>query len=146
VKAKSQKSTLCRPEIFFAVIICTVMLLIAWSIPQKARADDYRPISINWEIAAPGANTDAITDITWGNRGEACRVTVQVATSSIANLMVTRGGTENALGLNANSALVAGAVYTFDIHGMQSADTVNFQVETDSIIDTLAIGSMRLTR
>ena len=116
------------------------------SSPTPVLADDYRPVSISWEIAAPGANTDAITDITWGSRGEACRVTVQVATSSIVNLMVTRGATENALGLNSNTALVAGAVYTFDIHGMQGADTVNFQVETDSIIDTLAIGSLRLTK
>lgn len=137
-----------KVELFFAALILAI--LVGWFalFPRVAVADDYRTLAggINWEVAAPGANTDAIDDITWGHRGEACRVTVQVATSSVVNLMVTRGATENALGLNSNTALVAGAVYTFDVHGMQGGDIVNFQVETDSVIDTLAIGSLRIQR
>ena len=65
---------------------------------------------------------------------------VQCATSTVANLMVKRGSTENSLGLNSNVALVAGAVYVFDVPGMRPGDKVNFQVETNSVLDTLAIG------
>lgn len=91
-----------------------------------------------WNISAPGANTDAITDVTWPS-SRAARVTVQVATGTVVNLMVTRGATEFALGLNASSALTAGALYTFDVYSLETGDVVNLQVETDSVIQTLGI-------
>lgn len=91
-----------------------------------------------WDISAPGANTDAITDVTWPS-SRACRVTIQVATSTVVNLMVDRGGTEFALGLNASSALTAGSLYTFDVYGLKTGDTVNLQVETDSDIPVLGL-------
>lgn len=127
----------------FALVLGALLV----SVPL-ADAGDYRPIFRGWEIAAPGANTDALTtaqEISWES-SEGARITIQVATSSVVNLMVTRSGTENALGLNGSNALEAGATYTFDVHGLQPGDLVNFQVETDSVLDLLAIGSMRIRR
>lgn len=96
----------------------------------------------SWEISAPGANTDAISDLTWSSSKKILRLTIQLDTSSVVNLMVTRGATENALGMNGNAALTAGAVYVFDIPGLAPGDVVNVQVETDSAIPLLAIGEV----
>lgn len=101
----------------------------------------YRNVTKGFNISAPGANTDAIADVTWPS-DRACRLTIQVATSTVVNLMVDRGGTEKALGMNANTALTAGAVYVFDVHGLETGDTVNVQVETDSVIDFLDLGAV----
>lgn len=111
-------------------------------VPGQAQAERYRPISLNWEIAAPGANTDAITDITWGSEFP-LRLTIQCDTGTVVNVMVTRGATENALGMNSNTALTAGATYVFDVPGLMAGDTVNVQVETDSALPILAIGEVR---
>lgn len=106
-----------------------------------SRLNLYRRMSSGFNISAPGANTDAISNVTWPGK-QLCRVTIQVATSTVVNLMVDRGGTEKTLGLNANTALTAGAVYTFDVPGLLESDTVNLQVETDSAIDLLAIDAV----
>ena len=132
-----------RSNLFAAALLA---ISLVWSVGQlPALADDYRVISLNWNVAAPGANTDAVADITWGEE-ETCRVSVQLATGSVCNLMVSRGGTEFALGLNSNSALVAGALYQFDVTGMEKGDIVNFQVETDGILQKIDLGALRPTR
>ena len=97
-----------------------------------------RPKHRGFNISAPGANTDAITDVNWGSR-RVCRLTIQCATSTVVNLMVTRSSTEKALAMNDNAALTAAALYVFDIPGLDSGDLVNVQVETDSVIDILAL-------
>jgi len=99
----------------------------------------YRNVTKGWAISAPGANTDALpSDVTWPS-DRACRISIQVATSTVVNLMVTRGATEKALGLNSNTALTAGAVHTFDVYGMEKDDSVQVQVETDSAIDMVSL-------
>ncbi len=133
-------------NVFAAALLALAMV---WCAATYAPvfADDYRQIegARYWDVAAPGANTDTITDITWGQEDTA-RVTVQVATSSVVNLMVSRGGTEKALGLNSNNALVAGAVYQFDVTGMVESDIVNIQSETDTVWDKVDVGALRPTR
>lgn len=123
----------------FACVAAVAALLL--SMTGTAKADKYRAISVDWEVAAPGANTDAITDITWSSE-RALRLTIQCDTSTVVNLMVTSGATENALGMNANTALVAGALYTFDVHGVPDGATVNVQVETDSALPVVAVGEI----
>lgn len=131
-----------RSYVFLAGLVLACVALLA---APNARADGYRPIVREWNVAAPGANTDAITDVTWQTSGPA-RVTVQAATGTVFNVMVDRGGTEKALGMNSNTALEAGATYTFDVHGLQPGDVINVQVETDSVLDTLAIGEVKGSR
>ena len=99
-----------------------------------------RRLHSGFAIAAPGANTNAIAGVTWPDtQPQACRVTIQAATATIANLMVTRSGTTKALGLNGNLALAAGSVHVFDVPGLVAGDTLNVQVETDSALDILAL-------
>lgn len=101
----------------------------------------HQRLSSNVSISAPGANTDAISDVTFPGKN-LCRVTVQVATSTVVNLMVDRtGASEVALGLNANTALTAGCLYVFDVPGLLTGDVINVQVETDSVVDFLALDS-----
>jgi len=127
-------------------LLCCVLVAAGASLfTTPVLADDYRPVTREWNISAPGANTDALTDISW-EAEDTCRVSVQVATSSIVNLMVKRGAVEKALGLNSNTALVAGALYQFDVTGMKYGDTVNFQVETNGVIDKLDVGALKATR
>lgn len=93
--------------------------------------------------AAPGANTDIITDFT-PKSDAILEVTVSLTTSSVLNLVYTDGTTEYADGLNGNTALTAGALYTFEVDAPASdqggdALTYNFQVETDSVIRCLYV-------
>lgn len=97
-----------------------------------------KKIHKSWNVSAPGANTDAIADVTWPS-SRTCRVTIQVGTATVVNLMVDRGGTEFALGLNGNSAVPAGALHTFDVDVLETGDTLNIQVETDSAINSLSL-------
>lgn len=103
-----------------------------------ARAVSTRRVHRSWNVSAPGANTDAITNVTWPS-DRACRVSIQVGTATVVNLMVSRSATEFALGLNGNVALQAGALYVFDVFSLEKDDTVNVQVETDSAINTFAL-------
>ncbi len=125
------------------LIACAVAVAAALlAMSSAAHAEKIRPVSQSWEVAAPGANTDAITDVTWSG-DYTLRLTIQVDTSTVVNLMVSDGADENALGLNANTALVAGAVYVFDVVGIGDGYTINVQVETDSAIPMLSIVEVR---
>ena len=125
---------------FLIVAVLGLVAFVAW--PEPAKAERYVEQLASWEIAAPGANTDAITNITW-DQSYPLRLTIQCDTGTIVNLMVSRDGTENALGMNANTAVTAGGTYTWDVHGIKDGDIVNVQVETDSAIALLAIGQVR---
>lgn len=92
----------------------------------------------NWEVSAPGANTDAITDIVW-EWSDPARVYVQVDTDSVVNVMVTRDGVENPLGLNRSVALTAGSEYGFDVDGLMPGDTINVQCETNTAFAIISI-------
>ena len=106
-----------------------------------AEGDIYRQSSHTSALAAPGANTDAITDIAWTDGR--LRLYVQVETSSIVNLMVNDGTNEIDYGLNGNVALTAGALYVFDFDNIQDTWVVNIQSETDTVWDTISIGTVR---
>ena len=80
-------------------------------------------------ISAPGANTDAISDVTIKRDGT-LRVWVSTAASSIVNVMLDEDGAvaEQTIPLNGNAALDGGGV--FDVPVAKN-DVVNIQVETD---------------
>lgn len=92
-------------------------------------------------LAAPGADTDfpaAVASGFKGVTGGAFRITVALATTSVLNLRVTDGSTPYTQALNDNTALTAGNLYTFVV-GCHADYTYAFQVETDSIIQTLIV-------
>ena len=126
---------------FYPLALVAVAAALALFASSPAKADKYRAISVDWEVSAPGANTDAITDITWVSE-RALRLTVQCDTGTVVNVMVTSGATENALGMNANVAVTAGALYTWDVHGIPDGSTVNVQFETDSAAAVIAVGEV----
>lgn len=109
----------------------------------SAEGDIYRAVSgAHYSaVAAPGANTDAITNITWVDGR--LRLYVQVETSTVVNLMVHDGTNEIDYGLNGNSALAAGALYVFDFDHVGATWIVNIQSETDTVWDTISIGTVR---
>ena len=97
--------------------------------------------------AAPGANTDFATDFTVGAAVTALRITACLSTSSVLNMMQSDGSNENAMSLNAGDALTANALYTFTVgvrrtdDGTETGDFLvyNFQVATDSVIETFMV-------
>lgn len=94
--------------------------------------------SDNFNVSAPGANTNILSTSLTPAYGGAFRVTVCLATSSVFNVTITRSGTTKTCGLNASTALNAGDLYTFSF-GVSTGNTYNFQVETNSIINILQI-------
>ena len=89
-------------------------------------------------IAAPGANTDILSTALTPKEGSALKITVLLATGSVFNMTVTDGTNTYTGGLNASAALNAGDRYTFTV-GADPANSYNFQVETDGIIQCLII-------
>lgn len=94
--------------------------------------------------SAPGANTNIITPITFGDHACACRVTVALTTGSVFNVRVTNGTTAYTQSLNGGTALTANCLYTFTFGVRASTNgttalTYSFQVATDSIIQTLFV-------
>ena len=87
------------------------------------------------EGSAPGANTDILSSDITPNYGVSClRITTQVTTASVMNVMVKKtGNTTQTCALNNNIALNA---FTF---GCVSGQDYNFQVETDGQIDILQV-------
>jgi len=121
-------------------ILGAVLAILAITMPADA-GEKYTRLSGQWETAAPGANTDLLTsDVTWTQWSSMLRLTITCDTSTVVNLMVSRGGTENALGMNANAAVAAGGTYVWDVPGLEPGDVINVQVETDSAIPHVAIG------
>ena len=118
------------------------VLFLCW-IGRPADAEVFRQLQRDSAVSAPGANTDFITDITWaGGDGEIMRIQIQCEASTIVNVMINDGSNEIDHGLNANTALVAGATYVFDVQ-VRSGDVINLQCETDSIIDHVSIGAVQ---
>ena len=92
------------------------------------------------EGSAPGANTDILSSDITPNYGVSClRITTQVTTASVMNIMVKKtGNTTQTCALNNNIALLAGALNAFTF-GCVSGQDYNFQVETDGQIDILQV-------
>lgn len=96
-------------------------------------------LSSNFNVSAPGANTNILAEGVVPSRHDGVmRVTVQVATGSVLNVMVTQGATTKACGLNGNVALTAGCLYTFSF-AVRANRTYNFQVETNVALDVLDV-------
>jgi hypothetical protein len=97
----------------------------------------YRRLHSEWGISAPGANTDAIDDVTVPGPGY-LRVWVSVATATIVNVMLNPAGAvgEQTVPLKDNLALDGGGV--FDVP-CEAGDVVNIQVETDSALHYVVI-------
>ena len=128
----------------YALGIALLALLLSVYPPGTSQAEDSRVLVRGSAVAAPGANTDFITDYTWKHEdGSRLRLSIQVATSSVVNLMVNDGTNEIDRGANSNTALVAGAQYEFDFSNVKRGDVINIQVETDSIIDDWSIARVK---
>lgn len=103
-------------------------------------ADGLTVLSSNFNVSAPGANTNIITSIT-PQYGCALRVTVCLDTASVFNVTMTQGSTTFTCGLNSSVALNSGDLYAFTFGGNTST-AYNFQVETDGVIRILQIDSV----
>lgn len=88
--------------------------------------------------AAPGANTNILSESITPKMGGAFRVTVVLAVASVFNVRASNGSTAYTWGLNRSVALSAGDIYTFTF-GVVPAESYNFQVETDGIIQKLQV-------
>ena len=105
-----------------------------------------------FNMAAPGANTDILGSNLTLKEGGAWRITVGLTTSSIFNVVITDGTTSHVLGLNSSSALNAADLYTFTFGGSpiesnsgnSNTLSINFQVETDSVIEYLIVEEVQL--
>jgi len=89
-------------------------------------------------LAAPGANTGMLTTALTFARSTTLRITVALTTSSVFNVSVLNGATTNKLGLNKSAALNAADIYAFEMD-VESSDIINFEVETDSVIEMLTV-------
>jgi len=130
----------------FAVLYSAVLTAVLVFTLQPAHAEVFHLISgAHYSaVAAPGANTDAITDITWKRQwGETLYLVVQCETSTVINLMVNDGTNEIDNGLQKNVALVAGARYEMTFRGMREDFVINLQSETDTIWDTITVGFIK---
>ena len=88
-------------------------------------------------IAAPGAATNIFTAITPKMAGR-LRITVQLATASVFNVIETRSGTSKTQSLNEGVPLAAGCLYVFDL-GMSPSSTYSCQVATNVALDSLKV-------
>jgi len=96
--------------------------------------------STTYALAAPGANTDILAtalEPAWS--AAYWRISVALAVSSTFNATVTDGSTAYTWGLNASAALNAGDLYIFDMPAIGPGYSVNFQVETDGVIQVLTL-------
>lgn len=116
--------------------------------PSAQATHSYKDVVRVDNVSAPGANTDILdaageTAVAWTSTDPA-RITVCLATSSVFNVMwdPAGAGAEVALQLN-ESALTAGVEYTFDLYGLDSGDALEFQVETDSVVNKLSVGRLK---
>ena len=112
-----------------------------------------------WRGSAPGANTNILTDnFKVGFTASAIRISVQLAASSVLNLMASDGTNTEALALNDNAALTAGALHTFTVGARRTTTglskqehletpgtelSYNFQVETDGVITYLVVDEVQ---
>lgn len=105
------------------------------------------PYATQYNTAAPGADTDFLTDFTVGSLVSALRITICLSTSSVLNLAVTDGTTAHAMALNGGTALTANALYTFTVGARRTKDgtedgtqlVYNLQVATDSVIEYVMV-------
>ena len=96
----------------------------------------------SYALAAPGANTNAITPVTPHDTSSMLRVTVVLAVASVFNVQTTDGTTAYTWGLNGSVPLNAGDLYVFEFP-CSSLQTYSFRVETDGIIQTLLVDEIR---
>ena len=94
-----------------------------------------------YDLAAPGADTDAFTVIKPKTGVYAWRVTVALTVSSVFNVSATDGTTAHIWGLNASAALNAADVYTFE-HAVDPDVSYSYQVETDGIVEMLTVDEL----
>ena len=94
-----------------------------------------------FNIAAPGANTNILTNSITPTMGGFFVVSITLSTGSIVNVTETQGSTTLTNGLNKSNALNVGDKYCFTFP-VSSATAYNFQVETNSIIRELIVVEM----
>lgn len=93
----------------------------------------------SFNVAAPGVNTNILAvSLTPTNSPATFRIDVTLAVASVFKARLTQGATTFDRKFNAGVALVAGGAYMFDVL-VHTGDTVNFQVETDGVIQVLKV-------
>ena len=98
-----------------------------------------RKLSRSFNVAAPGSNINILaTSLTPYDKASTIRVTVSLTTGSVFNAILTQGATSFTCKLNKGAALTAAVLYTFTFAGGDDT-TINFQVETNSIINVLFV-------
>ena len=102
---------------------------------ERIRADQF-------DVAAPGANTNILNDSLTPTATCLMRVTVALNAASVFNVTFTRGGSTRTFGLNGSVALAANDLYIFDFN-VSVLDVINFQVETDTIIRKLHVSEIQ---
>jgi len=111
---------------------------------KSAQPFTLRKATVTGAGNAPGANTNILTtDLTPDRTVSAYRLTVRCETATVFNVIIDIGASADLVcGLNGDTALSAGCLYTFvfgvtgTTDGLKAgtACTYNFQVETDSDI------------
>ena len=125
----------------FTFALALLALLVAIHAPQ-GHAEVFRPKYRGFNISAPGANTDIFPAVEITS-SDTHRLVIQIATGSVVNLMVTRGGVEVALSPQLNAAVTADATYSWDFDGLMPGDSVTAEVETDSAVTFVAFGTVK---
>ena len=95
------------------------------------------------EGVSPGATTNILTnDITPITPPSLFRIMIQLDAVAKFRAIVTVDETAYTLNFNANSDLVAGAVYMFDML-VHSGDSVNFQIDSGEVVDILRVQEIK---
>jgi len=94
--------------------------------------------SRNFNVTAPGANTNILSTSITPRADGVMRLTIVLAVSSVFNVTITNGGTTFTCGLNSSTTLNSGDLYFFSF-GMNSSNTYNYQVETNGVIRVLQV-------
>lgn len=86
-------------------------------------------VHANVQNTIEAANVDILAaDITPACPPSTLRIMVAISAAQVFNAIITRGGNTQTVGFNSNVALVAEALYTFEMV-FHDGDSINFQVE-----------------
>ena len=93
----------------------------------------------NLQNTAELANTNILaSDITPTYAPSMLRVMLAIDSAEVFNAIIIRGGVSRTVGFNSNVALVAEALYTFEIL-VTLGDTINFQVEGNTNVMVMRV-------
>ena len=96
-------------------------------------------VHANLQNTAEIANTDILAaNITPHHPPSILRVMIAIDSAEVFNANITRGGVSRVVGFNSNVALVAEALYAFEIL-ISTGDTINFQTEGNTNVMVMKV-------